>query len=329
MRKISTVLSFILLLTLLFSSCSSGLEAPIDTNSKTTETKEEQKKEPEKEKETTPAIMQEYDPSEDEVMNVLMIGNSYCYYYVEELYGMAKAAGIEMKVCNLYYSGCPLDRHLTWWKSGESKYQYFETDERGRTKYENYSLRRALERENWDVISLQEGNGSYRRNGIEGIRKEVEPLGELLAIIQKQFPQSKYYWQCSWVPQVGNYNEASNFRIETKEDEMAWQNAKITVATEICEKHGMNMMPTGQAWVEARYNPVIGNQLCLREAKPSDTSHDGDIGGGQYLNACVWFEMLTGQSCIGNTWRPDYELSEEKISILQQAAHKACAAERG
>lgn len=329
MRKTAIYLSFILSLTLLLSSCSSGLEAPVGTSSKSAETEKEQKKEPEKEKETTPAIMQEYDPSEDEVMNVLMIGNSYCYYYVEELYGMAKAAGIEMKVCNLYYSGCPLDRHLTWWKSGESNYQYFETDERGRTKYENYSLRRALERENWDVISLQEGNGSYRRNGIEGIRKEVEPLGELLAIIQKQFPHSKYYWQCSWVPQVGNYNASSNFRIETKEDEMAWQNAKITVATEICEKHGMNMMPTGQAWVEARYNPVIGNQLCLRKAKPDDTSHDGDIGGGQYLNACVWFEMLTGQSCIGNTWRPDYELSEEKISILQQAAHKACAAERG
>ena len=55
----------------------------------------------------------------------------------------------------------------------------------------------------------------------------------------------------------------------------------------------------------------------------SDTSHDGDIGGGQYLNACVWFETLTGQSCVGNAFRPDYELSEEMITMLQNAAHIA------
>ena len=108
---------------------------------------------------------------------------------------------------------------------------------------------------------------------------------------------------------------------------MAWQNAKITIAKEIKEKYSLPYIPTGQAWVEARYNPVINNQLCLRKAKPDDTSHDGDIGGGQYLNACVWFEMLTGQSCIGNSYRPDYELSEAKIAILQQAAHNAVAAE--
>ena len=29
---------------------------------------------------------------DDGVINILMIGNSYCYYYVEELYGLAAAA---------------------------------------------------------------------------------------------------------------------------------------------------------------------------------------------------------------------------------------------
>ena len=54
-----------------------------------------------------------------------------------------------------------------------------------------------------------------------------------------------------------------------------------------------------------------------------------DGAGGQYLNACVWFETLTGQSCIGNTWRPDtYELSESMIAALQQAAHRAVAESR-
>ena len=63
-----------------------------------------------------------------------------------------------------------------------------------------------------------------------------------------------------------------------------------------------------------------------------DGIHDGDMGGGQYLNACVWFEVITGKSCIGNTFRPEYKfinvdcsLTEEKIAVLQQAAHDAVA----
>lgn len=328
MKRIGSVLVFLILLSTLLSSCSAGLEPPAESEPRQNEEKSEVKKDTE-DKETKPAMMQEYDPSEDDVLNILMIGNSYCYYYVEELYGMAKAAGIELFVCNVYYSGCPLNKHWEWWQNDERTYQYFETDETCRRKFDNFSLRQCLARENWDVITLQEGNGSYRRNGLEGIRKEVEPLGKLLEVIQKQFPESKYYWHCTWVPEVGNYNASSNFRIETKEDEMAWQNAKITIAKEILDRYALPYIPTGQAWAEARYNPVIGNRLCLRKAKPDDTSHDGDVGGGQYLNACVWFEMLTGQSCIGNTYRPDYELSEEKIAILQQAAHKAVLAERG
>ena len=70
----------------------------------------------------------------------------------------------------------------------------------------------------------------------------------------------------------------------------------------------------------ARANELVGDTLCLE-----DMYHDGDVGGGQYLNACVWFEVLTGKSCIGNTWRPSYELSEERITQLQLAAHQAVA----
>lgn len=66
--------------------------------------------------------------------------------------------------------------------------------------------------------------------------------------------------------------------------------------------------------------------LCARlgsNGNLGDYSHDGDIGGGQYLNACVWLETLTGTSCIGNTFRPNYDLSEDMIDMLQQAAHEA------
>jgi hypothetical protein len=33
----------------------------------------------------------------------------------------------------------------------------------------------------------------------------------------------------------------------------------------------------------------------------------------------VWFEVLFGISCVGNTYRPDYPLAEERIAALQEA----------
>ena len=31
------------------------------------------------------------------------------------------------------------------------------------------------------------------------------------------------------------------------------------------------------------------------------------------------------KSCVGNTWRPPYDLNEEKIAAMQEAAHQAVA----
>ena len=80
------------------------------------------------------------------------------------------------------------------------------------------------------------------------------------------------------------------------------------------------------AWQLARADERIGDVLCDRASDGGDGTHDGDIGGGQYLNACVWYEVLLRKSCIGNTFRPSYALSEEKILVLQQIAHQAVAA---
>ena len=84
--------------------------------------------------------MQKSDPAQDDVINVLLVGNSGCYYYVEELYGIAKAAGIDMRICNVYYSGCSMEKHYKWWLSGEANYDFYVTDENGRNKTDGCNL---------------------------------------------------------------------------------------------------------------------------------------------------------------------------------------------
>lgn len=307
-------------------SCSSGLEpVPADTAPISTTTKKPVKEETKQETEEE-TIMQEYDPAEDDVINILMIGNSFCYYYVEELYGIAKAAGVNMKVCNLYYSGCKLNQHWSWWKSDESNYQYFETDGNGRKKHEGYSLRRGLSRENWDVISFQQGSSQVRNDLQSAKDNSYKYLTDLLNYVKGQFPQSKYYFQQTWAYQVGY--DRSGFKVDSveKQSEMAALCRDFAIA--VCQDYPLTRIPSGDAWQYARQDSRVGDVLCNRGDK-SDNYHDGDEGGGQYLNALVWFETITGQSCIGNTWRPDdYSLSEAKIAALQQAAHRAVAESR-
>ena len=137
---------------------------------------------------------------------------------------------------------------------------------------------------------------------------------------------SKLYWQQHNAYQIGftgTSHSVTSAEEQQADADMFHQRSKL-----IAEKYNVEWVPRGDAGMIARANPVVGDTLCARlgiNGNLGDNSHEGDIGGGQYLTACTWFEVLFGQSCIGNTWRPNYALSEEKIAALQQAAHEAVA----
>ena len=327
MKKLCLFLALTFLVLNLFS-CSSGLEAaPTETKAEETATKQADQKKSEGETEEK-SIMQKSDPAQDDVINVLMIGNSFCNGYVEELYGIAKAAGVNMKVCNLYYPGCTLSQHWTWWKLNEKRYQYFETDANGRRKVlDPTNLKTCLARENWDVISFQQGSSQVRTTVEDAKDKAYKYLTDLLNYAKEQFPQSTFYWQQTWAYQVGY--DRNGFVVDTVEKQTAMANLLHEFSIGLCKDFNLSRIPSGDAWHYARQDSRVGDVLCNR-GEGGDNYHEGTTGGGQYLNACVWFETITGQSCIGNTWRPDdYSLSEEMIPALQAAAHRAVAESRG
>jgi len=103
-------------------------------------------------------------PSMDDTLRILMVGNSFCYYYVEELYGLLMAnpdpnRGYNaVQIYNLYYTGCTLTRHYDWWINGGSEYQLYKTDAAGRNELppsKEWTLEAALAHAPWDYISLQ------------------------------------------------------------------------------------------------------------------------------------------------------------------------------
>ena len=281
-------------------------------------------------------------PPEDDVIDVLMIGSSFCYYYVEELYGLAEAAGVKIRVCNAYYSGCKFEWHYTWWKQGKANYEFYQvTDNTGRKKTNAMSLEHCLAKGQWDVISIQESTSTIYNAGAQNHLDTTRGMrNELLGYLKEQFPAAKVYWHAPWAYQIGY--KSGNKEVNTFEDQQERMMSIREFALGVCKENGVSRVNTGEAWQIYRKNYVGSNgltdTLCARLGvgtnNVGDYYHDGDIGGGQYLNACVWFEIIMRDlrpdaniSCIGNTYDPiyggKYKLSQTLRTALQESAHQA------
>ncbi len=273
-------------------------------------------------------------PEEDDVLNILMIGSSGCYYYVEELYGLLEAAGIKANVCNVYYSGCKLYQHYNWWVGKQSNYEFFCTNGEGRKKTANVSLEWCLAQQEWDVMSLQEsGTGAFRTITPEdALAERTVYLDALYGYLMEQFPKAAFYWHESAAYQIG-YDRG--FTVTSQEEQIRDTENMRKFALLISEKYNVSWIPRGDAKLLVRLDGY--EELCARLGKGNnhegDYYHAGDIGGGQYLTACVWFETLTGLSCIGNPYRPVYTYNGKVYELnegityeqLQQYAHQAVA----
>ena len=106
-------------------------------------------------------------------------------------------------------------------------------------------------------------------------------------------------------------------------------------------KPQVNRLPNGDAWYKVRtseeymatgtvYEDANGEKYVDKDLTGSDGSlygdysHAGNTGGGQYLNACVYYEAILGLDCRNNDWTPTtYKLDEDLRKMLQEAAHAA------
>lgn len=319
----------------------------------------------EQEVETTMETTPKDHPGNDDTLSILMVGNSFCYYYVEELYGMLIAnpdpnRGYEkVRILNLYYSGCRLDQHLTWWKNGTANYQLFQTDENGRVEMEpskQWTLENALRQGKWDYISLQGtvSGTSYVSASTSELGAINGPIAEqLLGYFHEEHPYAQLLWHRTWPYEVGRISGSTTYdeaKLEKYNEGMQAFCDWMTNEFDKDKDYDLIQVNSGAAWPIARAEnaklatsliPVEGG-LCARLGKRNESTfpyfpgnpdagdgyHEGDIGGGQFLNACVWYETITGQSCLDNPYKPmksngHYELSDEFANLLRNAAHEA------
>lgn len=260
-----------------------------------------------------------------------------------------------MEIYNLYYSGCKLDQHLDWWKRGEAHYDLIKTDASGRKQLDpndGWTLDQAVMMADWDYISLQGSvaGGGYINDNKFAYAKQMIPLTAepLLDMFHERFPHAKLLWHCTWYSEIGRV--ASDGYVYKEEDTAKYDANLYEVSNYMCTEftkdkpYDMTLVHTGAAWTKARElnkeaNLLPYGGLCARlgysnfgngKIHSGDGYHDGDIGGGQLLNAYVWYMTITGNTDVSaSTYAPVYKyknveehtLAPELIDMLKQAAN--------
>ena len=308
------------------------------------------------------------EPEDDGVIDILMIGSSACYYYVEEMACLAEAAGIKLRVCNVYYSGCPIDKYYRDWKTNYADYQFFDTTAETLPDGTIKATRKALgggktlewclAQGEWDVISMQTRGALVLRDYFRGIdhleASDIKEASEFMfRYVKSQFPDAHFYLKEFWASQAGKngtYGSVS-YPIQGLEQQTLYTATLKDAADRMAVKFSdidMRVMRDGEAWQlvrEAGYD-----QLCARlgfrpgsgdtsfdtsDPHEGDHGHDGDIGGGQYLNGALWLQTIMQNHYDANfdvrkiDWVPTYTYSNKVVEnrfdakLLKECAYKA------
>ncbi len=240
-------------------------------------------------------------------MNVLSIGNSFSTNAHRFIPQMAKAAGKELLLCNLFIGGCSLEKHWNNWREEKTEYEYevylpFETE---MTRADEIALHEAVEDEEWDIITLQQCSQ------LSGVPESYSPyLSELAEYCRMVQPKAKIMLHQTWAYENGA--DHPGFALYGKNQTEMYQALTESYANAAMESDIDLIIPCGRAWQSARN--TIGDILTV------DGYHGNDLGC--YLAGACFYEMIFGESIYGNEFYPD-GIDKSTVDILKICAHTA------
>lgn len=238
-------------------------------------------------------------------MKVLAIGNSFSNDAMRYLHGIAKSEGCDMKTVNIYIGGCPLSRHYVNMNNDAAEYDFEYNGDRTGIKV---SIRQALQSDIWDVVTFQQVSS-------QSIDYEtyVPYLGALAEYAAFHAPKAKFMIHQTWAYEQGSARLNNELGYKDQADMFRDLKASYEKAAE--SLGGVQIIPCGEAFQELIRAGV--------DHIHRDTFH-ASLGIGRYTLGLVWYEILTGKSCVGNTFCDfDVPVSKEEIEIAQKCAHAA------
>ena len=250
------LVALLLLLVMMLSACGAPANAPSDDSSEGSDQGMASGTDAQSEllSDTSNDI---YIEREDkEVKNILMIGNSFCYYYVEELCGIASADGYELTVANLYKSGAKAYEHLDSLKNDTRIATFFVTNSKERRQIAKLTTKETLEyaekklKGEWDVITLQGSSGSYSLIGDmeNAMTSDQTQVKELYDYIKANYPNATLYWHQTWSYEIGYGKDRSEeYQMNDAEHRASMYNINKALAYKIAEENDVRLVPSGDA----------------------------------------------------------------------------------
>ena len=284
--------------------------------------------------------------SEAKTVRLLTVGNSFSANATHYLSDLAKARGNVLIHQPIVVGGAALELH---WGRAE-RHEKDPQDAAG--LYGKRSLKQELASEPWDVVTIQQA--SIKSHDVATYRPFAKQLREY---IKQHAPQAEVLIHQTWAyrcddprfsvakPKLGEpANQAEMYRLLT--------DAYTTIAEEL----ELRRIPVGDAFYLADTDPQRGYQpdksydfqqkepttlpnqthslhVGWRLTKEKDGSQKLTMDGhhansaGEYLGACVWYEVLFGDSAVGNEFIPT-GLEKDHARFLQETACKAVISSR-
>lgn len=282
LKKILTMLLAVLMILGMFSAC--GGNGNTETQPETTEAAEP----------TQPG-------EEGKTLKILTLGHSLAVDCGHMLNRIAAAEGYEeLKIGTLYYSGCPLPRHVQFLTDNSPEYNLYISSAKTPNMIpeitNDVTMEYALRLDYWDIIIMQGGvfeiaeDKTYTNGNIQTIQKYVQE--------NCQNPNVQFAWHMAWAPPVDNslrdqypYPDNNTYYssyIPYSDDRttLYQQIVKCVEKNIVTDETFQFVIPTGTAMENA-----LSSYLEEKDIH-RDYVHASDLA--RVMNSYLWFCKLTG-----------------------------------
>ncbi len=282
-------------------------------------------------------------PAPPKTVRLLTVGNSFSHNATHYLGDIAKAAGDTLILREDNIGGSSFDVHL-------KKVEEFEKDSAGKLgKYTgDRSLKDDLTSQKWDFITIQQA--SIKSHDVVTYRPHAKLLADY---IRRHAPDATLIMHQTWEYRVDDprFSVKEPKPGEPKTQDEMYHGLVSAYAT-IAKELGVRLIPVGDAFHIANRDAKWGyrvpskpfNAKQAKSGELPDQTHSLNVGwnwkkqkdgteklsmdghhantAGEYLGACVWYEVLFGKSVENNTFVPA-GLDVEYAKFLRATAHQA------
>ena len=246
--------------------------------------------------------------AQKDTLRILAIGNSFSWNAIEQnLSAIALTDGKCAIIGNMYIGGCSLERHWNNALTDNDDYSYRKINQYDvKTTKKNVTLAQALADEPWDIVTFQQASH------FSGFPDTYEPfLTNLIEYVRARVPATtKLYWHQTWAYARTSHHKAfPNYGSD--QDKM--YGMIMNASAKACKEHALPVIPCGTTMQNLR-GTFVGDNVT------KDGFHLNPLGC--YAAACTWYQVLFGESVVGNAFRPQY-ITEEEVEAAQKSAAAA------